>query len=40
MGRLKTGTPARIHRKSINFSKTEIQFGDSDIVPFFLFQIV
>ncbi|AYE36066.1 tRNA uridine-5-carboxymethylaminomethyl(34) synthesis enzyme MnmG [Borrelia turcica IST7] len=34
MGRLKTGTPARIHRKSINFSKTEIQFGDSDIVPF------
>ncbi|QMU98980.1 tRNA uridine-5-carboxymethylaminomethyl(34) synthesis enzyme MnmG [Borrelia sp. A-FGy1] len=34
MGRLKTGTPARIHRKSINFSKVEIQFGDSDIVPF------
>ncbi|WP_445435840.1 tRNA uridine-5-carboxymethylaminomethyl(34) synthesis enzyme MnmG [Candidatus Borreliella tachyglossi] len=34
MGRLKTGTPARIHKKSINFSKTEVQFGDSDIIPF------
>ncbi|AHH13675.1 Glucose inhibited division protein A [Borrelia hermsii MTW] len=34
MGRLKTGTPARVHRKSINFAKTEIQFGDSDIIPF------
>ncbi|EED28985.1 tRNA uridine-5-carboxymethylaminomethyl(34) synthesis enzyme MnmG [Borreliella garinii] len=34
MGRLKTGTPARIHKKSIDFSKTEVQFGDSDIIPF------
>lgn len=34
MGRLKTGTPARIHRKSVDFSKTEVQFGDSDIIPF------
>ncbi|EEF81590.1 tRNA uridine-5-carboxymethylaminomethyl(34) synthesis enzyme MnmG [Borreliella valaisiana] len=34
MGRLKTGTPARIHKKSVNFSKTEVQFGDSDIIPF------
>ncbi|UER67373.1 tRNA uridine-5-carboxymethylaminomethyl(34) synthesis enzyme MnmG [Borrelia sp. BU AG58] len=34
MGRLKTGTSARIHRKSVNFSRTEIQFGDSDIIPF------
>ncbi|AHH06245.1 Glucose inhibited division protein A [Borrelia crocidurae DOU] len=34
MGRLKTGTPARVHRRSINFAKTEIQFGDSDIIPF------
>ncbi|UPA16050.1 tRNA uridine-5-carboxymethylaminomethyl(34) synthesis enzyme MnmG [Borrelia coriaceae] len=34
MGRLKTGTPARVHKKSIDFAKTEIQFGDSDIIPF------
>ncbi|QUG73269.1 tRNA uridine-5-carboxymethylaminomethyl(34) synthesis enzyme MnmG [Borreliella afzelii] len=34
MGRLKTGTPARIHRRSVDFSKTEVQFGDSDIIPF------
>ncbi len=34
MGRLKTGTPARIHKKSVDFSKTEVQFGDSDIIPF------
>lgn len=34
MGRLKTGTPARIHKKSVDFAKTEVQFGDSDIIPF------
>jgi tRNA uridine 5-carboxymethylaminomethyl modification enzyme len=33
MGRLKTGTPPRIHRDSIDFQKMEEQWGDSD--PFF-----
>lgn len=32
--RFKTGTPARINRKSIDFSKMEIQTGDIDIIPF------
>ena len=32
--RFKTGTPARINRKSIDFSKMEIQKGDVDITPF------
>ncbi len=32
--RFKTGTPARINKKSIDFSKMEIQEGDKDIVPF------
>jgi tRNA uridine 5-carboxymethylaminomethyl modification enzyme len=32
--RFKTGTPARIHRRSIDFSKLELQEGDSDITPF------
>lgn len=32
--RFKTGTPARIHRDSIDFSKMEIQPGDEEIVPF------
>jgi len=32
--RFKTGTPARINKKSIDFSKMEIQEGDSDMVPF------
>ena len=32
--RFKTGTPARINKNSIDFSKMEIQEGDSDIVPF------
>ncbi|WP_427340694.1 tRNA uridine-5-carboxymethylaminomethyl(34) synthesis enzyme MnmG [Caloranaerobacter sp. DY30410] len=32
--RFKTGTPARIHRDSIDFSKMEIQPGDKEIVPF------
>lgn len=32
--RFKTGTPARINKKSIDFSKMEIQEGDADVVPF------
>ena len=32
--RFKTGTPARINRRSIDFSKMEVQKGDTDIVPF------
>lgn len=28
LGRLKTGTPPRIHKRSINFSKVEVQQGD------------
>ncbi len=32
--RFKTGTPARVHRRSIDFSKMEIQYGDTEIVPF------
>ena len=36
LGRLKTGTPPRLLRKSINFSKTEIQPGDEP-APFFSF---
>ena len=32
--RFKTGTPARIDKRSINFSKMEEQFGDEKIVPF------
>ena len=32
--RFKTGTPARIHKRSIDFDKMERQQGDSYIVPF------
>ena len=32
--RFKTGTPARINRKSIDFSKMEVQKGDEKIIPF------
>lgn len=32
--RFKTGTPARINKNSIDFSKMEIQEGDNDLVPF------
>lgn len=34
MYRFKTGTPARIDRRSIDFNKMEEQFGDETIVPF------
>ena len=32
--RFKTGTPARVNKNSIDFSKMEIQDGDDEIVPF------
>lgn len=32
--RLKTGTPARLHRDSIDWSKTTAQFGDEKFYPF------
>ena len=32
--RFKTGTPARINAKNIDFSKMEEQFGDKEIIPF------
>lgn len=32
--RFKTGTPARIHADSLDFSKMEIETGDEKIVPF------
>ena len=32
--RFKTGTPARVHRRSIDFDKLEKQEGDEHIVPF------
>lgn len=32
--RLKTGTPARINRRSIDFSKVEVQYGDAHPTPF------
>lgn len=32
--RFKTGTPPRINRRSIDFSKLEIQEGDDDVTPF------
>ena len=32
--RFKTGTPARVHRDSIDYSKLEVQAGDEPIIPF------
>ena len=32
--RFKTGTPPRIHRRSVDFSRMEIQEGDADPLPF------
>ncbi len=34
LGRLKTGTPPRLHRKSIDYSRLEEQPGDPQPVPF------
>ncbi len=33
-GRLKTGTPPRILRRTIDFSKLELNDGDSEVIPF------
>ena len=32
--RFKTGTPARVHRRSVDFSVMEVQSGDEQIMPF------
>lgn len=32
--RFKTGTPARVHRRSIDFDKLQKQDGDEEIIPF------
>ena len=32
--RFKTGTPGRVNRRSVDFSKTEVQCGDERTVPF------
>jgi tRNA uridine 5-carboxymethylaminomethyl modification enzyme len=37
LGRLKTGTPPRLNRRSIDFTKMEVQLGD-DPVPFFSYR--
>lgn len=34
IGRLKTGTPPRLDAKTIDFSKTEVQYGDDPPIPF------
>lgn len=34
LGRLQTGTPARLANDSIDFSRLEVQEGDSKPVPF------
>jgi len=34
VGRMKTGTPARVAKSSLDFTQMEEQFGDDDIVPF------
>jgi len=34
LGRLKTGTPPRLDAKTIDFSKTEAQYGDDPPIPF------
>ena len=34
MRRFKTGTPARVDKRTVDFSKMEEQFGDERVVPF------
>lgn len=34
MRRFKTGTPARVHRRSVDYSVMEEQLGDEEIMPF------
>ena len=36
LGRLKTGTPPRLNRRSLNLGKTEVQPGDEP-VPYFTY---
>src|SRR5712672_1304017 len=37
LGRLKTGTPPRLNRRSIDFPKMDVQVGD-DPIPFFSYR--
>jgi tRNA uridine 5-carboxymethylaminomethyl modification enzyme len=37
LGRLKTGTPPRLNRRSIDFTKMDVQLGD-DPIPFFSYR--
>ena len=37
INRFKTGTPARVNKRSLDFSKMQIQNGDEHIEPFFLY---
>ena len=32
--RFKTGTPARVHKRSVDFSRLEVQEGEADPIPF------
>jgi len=34
LGRLKTGTPPRLDKKSINWDSLELQYGEVDVMPF------
>lgn len=34
VGRMKTGTPARVKKSTLDFSKLEVQPGDADVRPF------
>ena len=34
VGRLKTGTPARVRRSSLDFDELEVQPGDEEVLPF------
>lgn len=34
MRRFKTGTPARVNGKTLNYERMEIQWGDEEVVPF------
>ncbi len=34
MRRFKTGTPARVNKRSLDYDKMEVQYGDPEIVPF------
>ena len=33
-GRLKTGTPPRVLKKTVDFSKLDVQEGDAEVIPF------